>query len=140
VWSPRALRRLLNPSEGPTFEPLVSREARSLFPSWGRILFGVSPFPGPCCKREKEEKEKDMKSNDAAYLFGRGRYGEGEASLASPARGAACPAAELMRQSGRFAGWPLRVREPFEERNTGASSSRRERGFSHCPRMGRELG
>jgi hypothetical protein len=32
------------------------------------------------------------------------------------------------------------VREPFEERNTGASSSRRERGLSHCPRMGRKLG
>jgi hypothetical protein len=25
------------------------------------------PFPGPCCKREKEEK--DMKSNDVAHLF-----------------------------------------------------------------------
>jgi hypothetical protein len=34
----------------------------------------------------------------------------------------------------------LRVLEPFEERNTGALSSRRERGFSHCPRMGRKLG
>jgi hypothetical protein len=34
----------------------------------------------------------------------------------------------------------LRVREPFEERNTGASSSRRERGFSRCPRMGRKPG
>jgi hypothetical protein len=34
----------------------------------------------------------------------------------------------------------LRVREPFEERNTGAPSARRERGFSHCPRMGRKLG
>jgi hypothetical protein len=33
----------------------------------------------------------------------------------------------------RFAGRPLRVREPFEERNTGASSSRRERVFSRCP-------
>jgi hypothetical protein len=69
VWSPRALRRLLNPSEGSAFEPLISREARSLFPSRRRILFGVSPFPGPCCKREKEEKEKDTKSNDVAYLF-----------------------------------------------------------------------
>jgi hypothetical protein len=30
----------------------------------------VSPFPGPCCKREKEEKkEKDLKSNVVAYLF-----------------------------------------------------------------------
>jgi hypothetical protein len=34
----------------------------------------------------------------------------------------------------------LRVREPFEERITGALSSHRERGFSCCPRMGRELG
>jgi hypothetical protein len=59
------------PPEGPAFEPLISREARSLFPSRRRILFGVSPFPGPCCKSEKEEKEKekDMKSNDVAYLF-----------------------------------------------------------------------
>jgi hypothetical protein len=58
-----------------------------MFPSRRRILFGVSPFPGPCCKREKEEKEKekDTKSNDVAYLFRRGHYGEGEASLASPA-------------------------------------------------------
>jgi hypothetical protein len=45
-----------------------------------------------------------------------------------------------MRQGEWFAGRPLRVREPFEERNTGALSSRRERGFSRCPRMGRELG
>jgi hypothetical protein len=59
----------LNPYEGPAFEPLISREARGLFPSRRRILFGVSPFPGPCCKREKEEKEKDTKSNDVAYLF-----------------------------------------------------------------------
>jgi hypothetical protein len=34
----------------------------------------------------------------------------------------------------------LRVREPFEERITGALSSHRERGLSRCPRMGRELG
>jgi hypothetical protein len=58
VWSPRALRRLLNPSEGPAFEPLISREARILFPSRRRIHFGVSPFLGPCCKREKEKKGK----------------------------------------------------------------------------------
>jgi hypothetical protein len=59
----------VNPSEGPAFEPLISREARGLFPSRRRILFGVSPFPGPYCKREKEEKEKDMKSKDVTYLF-----------------------------------------------------------------------
>ena len=81
-----------------------------------------------------------MKSNDVAYLFLRGPYGEGEASLASPARGTACPAAKLMRRGERFAGQPLRVHEPFEERNTGAPSSRRERGFSHCPWMGHKLG
>jgi hypothetical protein len=46
-------------------------DTRGLFPSRRRIPFGVSPFPGPCCKREKEEKEKekDTKSNDVAYLF-----------------------------------------------------------------------
>ena len=78
--------------------------------------------------------------NNVAYLFRRGHYGEGEALSASPARGAACPAVELMRRSEQFAERPLRVRELFEEQNTGASSSRRERGFSRCPRMGRELG
>jgi hypothetical protein len=133
VWSPRALRRLLNPSEGPAFEPLISREARSLFPSRRRVLFGVSPFPGPCCKREKEEKEKDAKSKDVAYLFRRGHFGEGEWSLASPTRDATCPAVELMRRGERSAGRPLRVREPFEERITGASSSRREGGLPPAP-------
>jgi hypothetical protein len=48
---------------------------------------------------------------------------------ASPANGVACPAEELMRQDGQFLGRPLRVLEPFEERNTGASSSRRGRGL-----------
>jgi hypothetical protein len=81
-----------------------------------------------------------MKSNDAAYLFWRGYYGEGEASPASLARSAACLAAELMRRGEWLAGRPLRVREPFEERITGALPSRRERGFSCCPRMGREVG
>jgi hypothetical protein len=60
-------------------------------------------------------------------------------SPASPAKGVACPAAELMRRDEWFVGRSLCVREPFEERNTGASSSRRGRGFSRCPRRGREL-
>jgi hypothetical protein len=34
----------------------------------------------------------------------------------------------------------LRVREPFEERNMGAPSSRRGIGFSRCPWRGHELG
>jgi hypothetical protein len=41
---------------------------------------------------------------------------------ALPARGVACSAKELMRQDGRFVGHLLRVREPFEEWNTGAWS------------------
>jgi hypothetical protein len=73
-------------------------------------------------------------------FFRRGHYSEGEASLASPARDAACPAAELMRRCERFAGRPLRVREPLEERITGALSSRRGRGLPRCPWMGHELG
>jgi hypothetical protein len=44
-----------------------------------------------------------------------------------------------MRRDEWFAGQPLRVRESFEERNTGVPSSRRERGFSRYPRRGREL-
>jgi hypothetical protein len=43
-----------------------------------------------------------------------------------------------MRRDGRFAGRPLRVRESFEERNTGASSSCRGRGLSCRFRRGHE--
>jgi hypothetical protein len=43
-----------------------------------------------------------------------------------------------MRQDGRFAGRLLRVREPFEEWNTGVSSSCRGRGLSCRFRRGRE--
>jgi hypothetical protein len=48
---------------------------------------------------------------------------------ASPAGGVACPAKELMRWDGRFTGRLLRVREPFEEQSTGASSLLRGRGL-----------
>jgi hypothetical protein len=44
-----------------------------------------------------------------------------------------------MRRGEWLAGRPLHVRLPFEERNTGALSSRRERGFSRRPWMGRRL-
>ena len=81
-----------------------------------------------------------MNLNGVAHLCLRGHHGGGETTPASPAKGVACPAAELMRRDEWFTGQPLRVREPFEERNTGAPSSRRERGFSHCPWMGRKLG
>jgi hypothetical protein len=58
---------------------------------------------------------------------------------ASPAKGVACPAAELMRRDKWFTRRSSCVREPFEEWNTDALSSRRGRGFSHCPKRGREL-
>jgi hypothetical protein len=57
-------------------------------------------------------------------------------SPASPAKGVVCPAAELMRRDEWFAG--RSSREPFEERNTGTSSSRRGRGLPCCSRRGRE--
>jgi hypothetical protein len=57
---------------------------------------------------------------------------------ASPAGGVACPAKELMRRDRRFAGRLLRVREPFEERNTGASSLLRGKGLPCCFRRGCE--
>jgi hypothetical protein len=44
-----------------------------------------------------------------------------------------------MRLDEWFTGRSLCVREPFEERNTDASSLRRGRGSSRCPRRGREL-
>jgi hypothetical protein len=43
-----------------------------------------------------------------------------------------------MRRDGRFAGRLLRVRESFEERNTGVSSSRRGRGLPCRFRRGHE--
>jgi hypothetical protein len=41
-----------------------------------------------------------------------------ETKRRSPARGVACPAKELMRRDRRFTGYPLRVRESFEERKS----------------------
>src|SRR5688572_5510262 len=35
-----------------------------------------------------------------------GHHGRGETTLASPAKGVACPAGKLMRRDGRFAGRP----------------------------------
>jgi hypothetical protein len=57
-------------------------------------------------------------------------------SPASPVKGVACPVAKLMRRDGWFTGRSLR--EPFEGRNMGASSSRRGRGLPCYSRRGRE--
>jgi hypothetical protein len=51
-----------------------------------------------------------MNLNKVAHLFRRGRHGGGETTPASPARGVACSAGELMRRDGRFAWRPLCVR------------------------------
>jgi hypothetical protein len=48
-----------------------------------------------------------MNLNDVAHLFLRGHHGGGETLPASPAKGAACPAAKLMRWDRWFAGQPL---------------------------------
>jgi hypothetical protein len=42
--------------EGATFEPLISRRARGPFPSLGRILFGISPFPVPVARERGKGK------------------------------------------------------------------------------------
>jgi hypothetical protein len=116
---PTRSKAAVEPFGGPAFEPLISRGGGSEPGSFT----GKDPFRGIPLSRsllqeiEKEEKkEKDTKSNDVAYLFWRGYYGKGEASSASPARGAAYPAAELMRRGEWLVGRPLRVREPFEGR------------------------
>jgi hypothetical protein len=84
---------------------------------------GKDPFWGIPLSRsllqeiEKEEKGKRIRNRTTRRtFFWRGYYGECEASPASPAIGAACPAAELMRRGELLAGRLLRVREPFEER------------------------
>ena len=88
------MRRLSNPSEGLAFEPLISNDLKpecsgaAVEPFRGASLrtsdqkegsgpasfaekdpFRSIPFPGPCGKREKEEAEKDTKSNNVAHLF-----------------------------------------------------------------------
>jgi hypothetical protein len=93
-------------------------------------------LPGPCSKREKEEEEKDTKSNDVAHLFFDAVI-MAEVKRRLPKVPHVLPQS-LMRRDEWFAGLPLCVREPFEERNTGASSSLRGRGLSRCPRRGRE--
>jgi hypothetical protein len=59
----------LNPSEGPAFEPLISRGGSGPASFAEKDPFRGIPFPGPYCKREKEEEEKDTKLNDVAHLF-----------------------------------------------------------------------
>jgi hypothetical protein len=59
-----------NPSEGPAFEPLISRRARGPLPSPRRILSTTSPFPVPVAREiEREEEGKDMNLNKVAYIF-----------------------------------------------------------------------
>jgi hypothetical protein len=59
-----------------------------------------------------------MNLNKVAHLFRRSHHGGGETTLASPTRGVAWSAGELMRRDGRFAWRPLRVRAV--------------RGMGHC--------
>jgi hypothetical protein len=106
----------VEPFGGPAFEPLISRGGSNPGSFTGKDPFRGIPLSRSLSQEIEKEEKKDTKSNDVAYLFWRGYYGEGEASPASPARSAACPAVELMRRGELLAGRPLRVREPFEER------------------------
>ena len=56
-------------SEGPAFEPLISRRASGPASFAEKDPFRNIPFPGPCSKREKGEEEKDMNLNGVAHLF-----------------------------------------------------------------------
>jgi hypothetical protein len=54
----RVLRWLSNPSEGPAFEPLISRRAEGPLPSQRRIPFGVSPFLVPVARERKGKRKR----------------------------------------------------------------------------------
>jgi hypothetical protein len=62
------MRRLLNPSEGPAFEPLISRGARGPLPSRRRIPYGVSPFPVSVV-RERKRKRKRVRNRMTWHTF-----------------------------------------------------------------------
>jgi hypothetical protein len=47
--------------EGATFEPLISRRARGPFPSPRRILFAMSPFLVPVARERERERERKRK-------------------------------------------------------------------------------
>jgi hypothetical protein len=68
AWSPSALGRLSNPSEGPAFEPLISRRARSPFPSRGRIPFKISPFSVLVSRERGNERGYEFKNRGAPFL------------------------------------------------------------------------
>ena len=60
----------VEPFGGPAFEPLISKEARSLVPSRGRIPFGVPPFPVPVARdREKRKKGKGYETERRGVPF-----------------------------------------------------------------------
>jgi hypothetical protein len=137
----------VEPFGGPAFEPLISRGGSNPGSFTGKDPFRGIPLSRSLSQEIEKEEKKDTKSNDVAYLFWRGYYGEGEASPASPARSAACPAVELMRRGELLAGRPLRVREPFEERlfrfaffksrvRSGRSAGKRSRPGLYIPGRG----
>jgi hypothetical protein len=92
-------------------------------------------------EREKEEKRKRIRNRTTwRTFFGAVITAKAKRRPLLLPEAPPVPPRSLMLRGEWLAGRPLRVREPFEERITGVLSSRRERGFSCCPRMGRELG
>jgi hypothetical protein len=98
-------------------------------------LSGYPPFPVPVVReRKRKRKRKRIRNRMTWRTFFLTRSLWRRRSVARfSCQNADYPAAELMRRDEWFAGRPLRVCEPFEERNTGAPSSRRGRGFPCCP-------
>jgi hypothetical protein len=58
----------LNPSEGPAFEPLISRGLGARFLR-GEGSLSEYPLFRPLRQERERGSEKDTKSNDVAHLF-----------------------------------------------------------------------
>jgi hypothetical protein len=124
----------VEPLGGAAFEPLISKEARSLVPSLGRILFGVSPFPGPCCKREKEEKRKgyEIERRGVPFLVRLFRRRRNVARLSCQERRLSCRG---VNATGRVVGGAA-VARARAVRGTAVSLHI----FESCVRSGRNVG
>jgi hypothetical protein len=80
----------------------------------------MSLFPIPA-EREKERGKEERRYFETVWRTFFEAVIMTKVKRCSPAcRGDVCPARELMQWDGRLAGYPLCVRELFEEWNTGA--------------------
>jgi hypothetical protein len=59
----------LNPSEGPAFEPLISRGLGARFLRGEGSLSGYPPFPVPIVRERKRNRERIRNRDDMVHLF-----------------------------------------------------------------------